>query len=105
MVAAPRCPFQDPGNRERLVSGLDHDLREEHGVVSSRLRVGRRRHEQVFEEQLAEYVVMAVQLAVGRDQGGGGRAIWKRRAGEARSDPLEGEPVGVISRGRLERDR
>ena len=61
--------------------------------------------DEALEEQVAELLVMAVELAVGGDQDAGGGSPSGIVAAEPRGDPLAGEPIGVGRRLRLERDR
>ena len=61
------------------------------------------RLDEPFEEELAEGLVVAVQLAVGGDQGQR-RVQGRRPAPESRTDALADEAVGVRRRLGLERD-
>ena len=104
MVAAPRRPFDHPRRAGGAVRRLEQRRREVRDVKAA-IRDGRTRRDEPLQEEVAERLVMPVQLPVGGDDDEPGLAVRERGPGESRRDALAGEPVGVGGRRRLERDR
>ena len=109
-MAAPRRPLDDLRRRVALTGGLDERVRQRHDVESATFDVGGVGGDEPLQEQVAELLMVAVEFAIGRDQGEWRRAggCVTRRGEEAAQTwghPLAGEVVGVGRRLRLERDR
>ena len=73
--------------------------------VEATIRRSGFRGDEALQEQVAELLVVAVELAVGRDQGKRRLAAGSGATAEPRGDPLAGEAVGIRRRLGLERDR
>ena len=102
VVAAPRRPLADPDLGMDMALVLGHGLVEAHDVERpARVRLGR--HE-ALEEQVAERLVVAVELAVGGDHERR-RGVVVEGVGQSRRNAFAREPVRVGGRGGLERDR
>ena len=102
-MAAPRGPFGEMAHGLGRPARLQQRLGQRDDVESA-VRDGPGRGGEPLQEQVAELLVVAVQLAVGGDQDEAGLAVGEGGAGQPGGDALPGEPVGV-GRGRgLERD-
>ncbi len=104
VVTAPRGPLEDLRGWECAGRRPAHDLPDGGDVEASvgQVRAGLN---QPGEEEVAELLVMAVELAVRGDQGHARRSVGEARAGQAGQDPLPGEGVRVYRRVRFERGR
>ncbi len=103
VMAAPRRPVDDPHRRQAVARGVGDDGVEGHDVEAA-VRVVRAGDEEALEEEVAELLVVAVQLAVGRDHREG-RVERRGPAAKPGSDALASEAVGVGGRLGLERHR
>ena len=91
VVAAPRRPLRDPDDRVRPARLLGDRLGEADDVEAA-IRGSRFRRDEALEEEVAELLVVAVELAVGRDE-------RERRQASARSPP----PSRAATRSRAKR--
>ena len=103
VVTAPRGPVADPDLGVRVAGRLLGD-RGERDDVEAAVRGRLRRGDEAVEEQVAERLVVAVELAVARDDEHRCAPVVQR-APEARRDALAREAVRVGRHRRLEGDR
>ena len=86
-MAAPRGPLDDPDRPERAAGRLVQAPRERDDVEAARRAVGPRLDE-ALEEQLAERLMVAVQLAVGGDHDERRLVVGQGPGRQARLEPV-----------------
>ncbi len=106
-MTAPRGPLANADRRVAVAIGLGQGGGEADDIEAA-IRAGHLGRHEALEEQVAERLVVAVELAVARDDDqrrpGAVRVTGGRRAHPGH-DPFAREPIRVGGRGGLERDR